>query len=99
MSYLYTGEKGVPHKKIIEKIGNKNYDLIECRCKWLDKNGQEQGDFFGACSYVNGVLTPLDGDSYSLDDLYIEWEEFVNNEKITLTIWKYGYLSDKWEAD
>lgn len=89
MSYLYTGEKGVPLKEIIEKLGNKNYSYIECRCKWVDENGQEQDDFFGACSYKDGILAPLDGDSYSLDDLYTEWEESKDDEKLILTVWEY----------
>lgn len=96
MGYLYTGEKGIPLKEIIEKLGNKNYEFIECRCKWKDENGQDQDDFFGACSYKDGVLTPLDGDLYSLDDLYIEWEEFMTNGKIALTVWEYGELSNEW---
>ena len=95
MSYLNTGEKGISLKKIIEKLGNKNYDYIKCRCKWTDNNGQEQDDFFGACSYKNGVLTSLDGDSYSLDDLYVEWKEYTQDECVCLTVWEYGELSDK----
>lgn len=103
MGYLYTGEKGIPLKEIIEKLGNKNYDFIECRCKWKDENGKEIDDFFGVCSYKDGILTPLDGDSYSLDDLYIEWEEVVDtDEKYTdngglmLTVWEYGEWSEEW---
>lgn len=102
MGIVYTGEKGVPLKEIIEKLGNKNYNFIEFRCKWIDENGQEQDDFFGSCSYQDGVLAPLDGDTYSLDDLYIEWEEFVDvDEKYTdhgglvLTVWEHGELSDE----
>ena len=103
MNYLHTGNKGVPLRDIIKHLGNKNYDFIECRCKWINDNGQEQDDFFGACSYRNGILTPLDGDSYSLEDLYIEWEEFVDIEEeytddgsLILTVWEYGELSDEW---
>ena len=78
MGYLYTGYKGFSLKWIIEKLGNKNYDFIECRCKWIDANGCERDEYFGACSYVDGSLIPLDGDSYSLDDLYIQWKESIN---------------------
>lgn len=95
MSYLNTGEKGISLKKIIEKLGNKNYDYIECRCKWTDNNGHKQDDFFGACSYKDGVLTSLDGDSYSLEDLYVEWKESLDNDKLILTVWEHGELSDK----
>lgn len=90
MSYLYTGQKGILLKEIIEKLGNKNYDFIEFRCRWVDENGEEQDDLFGACSYRDGVLIPLDGDSYSLDDLYTEWEETFSNDKVILTVWEYG---------
>ena len=93
MSYLYTGEKGIPLKDIIKSLGNKNYKYIECRCKYISENGQEQDDFFGACSYINGILTPLDGDSYSLEDLYIEWEETVEDGKLILIVWEWGELS------
>lgn len=90
------GYKGVSLKEIIKNLGNKNYSFIECRCKWIDEKGQEQDDFFGACSYNNGVLTPLDGDSYSLDDLYVEWKEFLDKEeKYCLTVWEYGELSNE----
>lgn len=93
MSYLNTGEKGIPLKEIINRLGNKNYCCIECRCKWIDRNNQEQDDFFGACSYIDGALYPLDGDSYSLDDLYIEWEETVEDGKLILIVWEWGELS------
>lgn len=90
MGYLYTGEKGIPLKEIIGKLGNKNYDFIEFRCRWVDENGEEQDDFIGACSYKDDVLTPLDGDSYSLYDLYDEWEETFYNDQMMLTVWEYG---------
>ena len=104
MAYLNTGYKGIALKDIIKNLGNKNYEFIECRCKWIDNNGQEQDDLFGACSYVDGILTSLDGDSYSLDDLYIEWEEFMDdkgiytdNSGLVLTVWEYGELSDSYQ--
>lgn len=102
MEYLYTGDKGIPLKDIIKNLGNKNYDFIECRCKWIDEKGQERDDFFGACSYGDGVLISLEGDSYSLDDLYVEWEEFIDvNKKYTdnggriLTVWEQGEFLDE----
>ena len=50
----------------------------------------------GICSYNNGVLTPLDGDTYSLDDLYEEWEESYTYDgtSLILTVWEYGYLEE-----
>ena len=95
MRYLNTGEKGIPLKEIINRLGNKNYCCIECRCKWIDRNNQEQDDFFGACSYEDGVLAPLDGDTYSLEDLYIEWKETDDdNGNYSLIVWEYGELSN-----
>jgi len=89
---IETGNKGIPLKEIIEKLGNKSYSYIEFRCKW--QNGEELDDvFFGACSYDNktGILTPLDGDSYSLNDLYIDWEEeLINDGQFYLTVWEKG---------
>lgn len=91
---LETGTKGISLREIIAKLGNKTYSYIECRCKWSEE--EEQIDmFFGCCSYDNktNILTPLDGDSYSLDDLYIEWEEFDDdNGQICLIVWKNGEL-------
>lgn len=92
---IETGNKGIPLKEIIEKLGNKSYSYIECRCKWV-QDGEEFDEFFGACSYDNrtGILNPLDGDSYSLNDLYVEWEEeLTKNGKLYLTVWEEGELS------
>ena len=90
MSYLYIGKKGMPLKEIIEKLGNKNYDFIDFLRRRVDENGEEQNDYIGTCSYKDNVLTPLYGDSYSLDDLYAEWEETFSNDKVILTVWEYG---------
>ena len=92
---IETGNKGIPLKKIIEKLDNKSYPYIECRCKWT-QDGEEFNEFFGACSYDNktGILTPLDGDSYSLDDLYVEWkEELVDDGQFYLIVWEEGESS------
>ena len=53
-------------------------------------------EFWGICSYNNGVLTPLDGDTYSLDDLYEEWEESYTYDEtsLILTVWEYGHLEE-----
>ena len=99
MSHLYTGGKGIPLRDIIKNLGNKNYEYIECRCKWTNDNGQEQDDFFGACSYRDDILTPLDGDSYSLDDLYVEWEENIEDTELILTVWEWGELSNEWRDE
>lgn len=96
--YLYTGGKGKSLREIIEELGNKSYNTIECRCLY-SFNGQEQDEFFGACSYNNETKTlkALDGDTYSLDDLYIKWEESLDCENnIRLTVWEYGEYSNEW---
>ena len=91
---INTGGRGVPLKDIIKKLGNKSYSYIDCRCKW-EENEHEYDEFFGACSYNNKTktLTPLDYDSYSLEDLYEEWEEWKDgNGQTNLTVWKQGYV-------
>lgn len=94
MSIIITDEIGMPLKDIIAKLGNKSYTYIEYRCKWT-KNNKEYDEFFGGCSYDNKtqILTPLDGDSYSLNDLYEEYEEFYDtNGNNCLTVWEYGRI-------
>jgi len=99
MAVLFKGETGKPLREIIKKLGNKSYSYIECRYKWTDQDG-EHDDFWGCCSYNNEtkMLSPLDGDFYSLDDLYNEWEEWADEEiyngEICLTIWGYGRVEE-----
>lgn len=91
---INTGEKGISLKNIIKNFGNKSYPLIEFRCKWKE-NEYDYDEFFGACSYDSKTetLTPLDYDSYSLDDLYEEWEEWEDdNGQINLTVWEIGVI-------
>lgn len=92
MAIIVTGESGIPLKDIIAKLGNKSYCSITCRCKWTE-NGEEYDELFGACSYNNKTqtLTPLDGDSYSLNDLYEEYEESYDMDGNNyLTVWESG---------
>lgn len=94
MSIIITGKTGIPLKDIIAKLGNKSYICIECRCKWTENN-EEYDELFGGCSYDNKTqtLTPLDGDSYSLNDLYEEYEEFYDTDGNNyLTVWERGYV-------
>ena len=91
---INTGMKGTPLKEIIKKLGNKSYSFIEVRCKWKE-NEYNYDEFIGACSYDNKTknLIPLDSDSYSLDDLYEEWEEWKDgNDQINLTVWAIGTI-------
>ena len=94
---INTGKKGIPLKEIIKKLGNKSYYYIDCCCKW-EENGYEHIEYFGSCSYDSKTetLTPLDDDSYSLDDLYEEWEEWEDNKGRTcLTVWEIGTIEEE----
>lgn len=95
---IETGNTGISLREIIAKLGNKSYPFIECRCKWTDPDGTKYDEFWGSCSYNNETreLIPLDHDSYSLDDLYNEWEEwqdleekYFDNGQICLTVWEW----------
>lgn len=96
---IVTGNTGISLREIIAKLGNKSYPYIEVRCKWTKHDGTRCDEFWGSCSYNNetGELRSLDHDSYSLDDLYNEWEEwqdldekYFDNGQICLTVWEYG---------
>ncbi len=101
---INVGSKGISLREIIEKLGNKSYKFIECRCKWTDENDKEHDDFFGCCSYdsENKALSSLDGDSYSLDNRYAEYEEWTDdgediadNGELILTVWEKGTLEER----
>ena len=95
MGFLYTGDSGTSLGEIIRQLGNKSYKKIYQRCKWKDESGKENDDFFGICSYnsATGKLIPLDGDIYTLNDLYESWEEGIDPEgDLTLTVWERGVL-------
>ena len=93
---LCTGEIGTPLREIISSLGNKNYPFIRRRCKYKNTIGIIYDEFLGICSYDNGVLTSLDGDTYSLDDLYEEWMESntYDGTSLILTVWEYGHLEE-----
>lgn len=87
---IYTEEREFSLKTIINKLGNKSYPYIEIRCRW-EENEYNYNEYIGSCSYNNKtkILTPFDHNSYSLDDLYEEWEEWKDdNGQINLTVWK-----------
>ena len=98
MSIIITGERGIPLKTIIDKLGNKSYSYIEVRCRW-EKNEYNYDEYIGSCSYDNKTktLSPHDFDSYSLDDLYEEWEEWKDdNGHINLTVWEWGTIEGEY---
>jgi hypothetical protein len=91
---IETGSTGIPLRTIINQLGNKSYSYIECRCKWIEDD--ELYDIFcGSCSYNSKTkeLTALDSDSYSLEDLYNEWEEYSSLDgSLYLTVWECGTI-------
>ena len=93
MSIIITGEKGTPLKDIINNLGNRIYNSVIFRCKW-DENGEQFDEFFGMCQYAPATgLSPLDHDSYSLNDLFMEYEEVVNPDgSYSLIVWEYGEI-------
>ena len=105
MAMIHTGFTGTSLSEIITMLGNKSYDYIEVRLLWKDADGTEYDEFIGACSYNNTIedsenkLQSLDGDNYSLNDLYIKWKEFGDSNnasgrsRIGLTVWCYGELA------
>lgn len=93
---LHTGEVGTTLSSIIKSFGDKSYKLIECRVRWADEHNTPQDDLFGYCSYdaETGDLTALDGDGYSLNDLYTYWDERKEDDgSYVLTVWEEGRLS------
>lgn len=87
------GYEGLPLRDILEKFGNRDYEYIQFRCLWRC-DGCDYDEYFGCCSYKNGELIPLDGDSYSLDDKYIRAEEGEFEGGVGLTVWEVGMFSD-----
>lgn len=72
-------------KEIIQFYGNKDYDYIEERFKWVMDNGNGIEDAFTGCfSYKNGKIINLDGDCHYLKDTYDEYEEI---EKMVKQFW------------
>lgn len=94
MSIINTGYIGIPLHEIITQLGNKSYAQIIFRCKWTE-DGEDFDELFGSCSYdaETQILTPLDGDSYSLNDLYVKWKE-TNNGNV-LTVWEQGVVNEE----
>lgn len=101
--YLITGEYGTPLKDILKIFGNANIPIIECRTYYEDKDDPcgKRDDLFGFCEYKDGKLLSLDGDTYSLEDLYTKWELVVNYDKEDyvdrLIVWQIGRLTNNYE--
>lgn len=88
MGILWTGGVGRTLKDILDELENRDFENIMVRCLWKYSDGEENDDLIGYCSYINGRLIPQDGDSYSLDDLYVKYE--INNDM--LIVWEFGEL-------
>ena len=83
-----TQEKSL--RDIINELGDHDYSEIIVRCAWAVATGEIYDTLSGFCSYINGELKPLDGDAYSLDDMYERWEETIDNTQRILTVWCRG---------
>lgn len=66
----------------------KEKDFSEIEVRLYGPNGAD--DLFGFCSYVNGELKSLDGDSYSLDEEIDKWV-IINDVLIVIEHTKYFY--------
>lgn len=102
--YLITGEYGTPLKDILKIFGNVNIPIIECRTRYKDENESycQRDDLFGFCEYKDGKLLSLDGDTYSLENLYTEWELILNYTKPEdyidrLIVWQSGRLTNNYD--
>ena len=63
-------------------LGGKEYKRIEYNIE-VPKIIGEGTVFFGSCSYVDGNLKSLDGDTYSLDDEIISYREIAGSHTVT----------------
>lgn len=66
-----------------ELISKKDYDYIEFRVTVppdFPTFDEEMGEFYGACSSFDGILIPLDGDTYSTKEDLVMWEEWSDEE-------------------
>ena len=71
---------------LYDVVKGKDFSEIEVRLYGLD--GED--DLFGFCSYVNGELKSLDGDSYSLDEEVDKWV-IINDVLIIVEHTEYFY--------
>lgn len=68
--------------KLKDIVTGKQYPYIECRCIY-EENNETKDESFGACAYMDGKLVSLDGDFYSLEDIYEKWNEFTMDTSLT----------------
>jgi hypothetical protein len=67
-----------------ELISKKDYDYISFRVtvppSFIDAEDEDHSESYGVCHSINGELIPDDGDSYSIDEELVHWEEWSNDE-------------------
>ena len=98
MGFLLTGKEGTPVKDIIAMLGNKDYEIIDFRCQYKDRENQMQDLYYGSASYTgrHKKLKSIDGDIHKLSDKFVRWSETSSNEKNFLTVWEAGDFMDDW---
>ena len=70
--------------RVKDLIKNKDYDCISWRIKVDEADRDKIGEddiFFGICYSRRGSLIPLDGDTYSEEEVVVSYEEWSNPEK------------------
>ncbi len=75
-------------KEIVELIGNKSYSRVELRCN-MSIRGNIRDVFVGVFAYDGEAkrIIPLDGDSYSMDMLCEQWNEFETDKGKCLCVY------------
>lgn len=65
-----------PYPVIGDLIKDKDYDYVEYRISWKNKD-----IFVGCFKTENGKIIPLDGDSYDLDEEVVRSKEWNNPDE------------------
>lgn len=60
-------------------VQDENYDCIEWRVT-APEHWDEPDMFFGGCKFINGELIPLDGDTYSLDEIVVRYQKWCGGD-------------------
>lgn len=75
-------------KEVVKSLGNKSYPRVELRCV-MTIRGLKRDVFIGIFAYDGdaGRIIPLDGDSYDINMLCEEWNEYENEKGRCLTVY------------
>lgn len=92
MHYLEKRVGGTPLISIIEQLGNKAYEKIICRCKYIDSRGDLNDDITSSCTYdaKTGLKSTIN--KVTLEDTFNDWKESEINGAPVLTVWYNGML-------